>query len=101
MRIHKSYEVPTPIEARYEHQGEFVCEEETAQDERHVIGFIEYFWRKAGNEDYVVGFDIGQSEVTFSVNGRSKDIVAEVIDEAVERISSQFPNVREVSDLAG
>ncbi len=100
MKIQKQYEMPEPkIVGPHEHYGRLVCQEETAREQQYLARFVENVWSRAGDEDHVVSFSPGMSLTAFWVNGTTKEVVTDLIDETADRISSELTNVEEVSDL--
>ncbi len=94
MKIQKYYSVPKPPGERpwgtQEHYGKFVCHSDDPREHNALSGFAEDVWTKIKIPAYATGFSPSPVGIHFWVNSNSKDMVKDVIDEAVDMLKNGF-----------
>jgi hypothetical protein len=78
------------LKGPFEHYGLFKCYSEDEKENNVVSSFTENVWLKSGQKDYTVSFVARESDLVFWVNGKTKNTVRGVIDDAIRKIEEGF-----------
>lgn len=95
MKIKKYYSVPKPAGEQpwgtQEQYGTFVCHTDDPKEHNAISGFAEDVWTKIRVPAYATAFVPSMKRgIQFLVNSNSKDMVKNVIDEAVDLLKNGF-----------
>ena len=95
MKIEIEYQTEKPkTNGPFEYYGLFKCYSLNEGENNLISSFTEQVWLKSNYKNHAISFVPREDELVFWVNGKTKNAVRGVIDNAIEKIEEGFKKAK-------